>query len=293
MLASHSNKQMHHLLHRYVGAAAVSLIVCVIIVWWVAGEEWSTIFPTSKTDSPTIHSATGQLNPVETISVAREEIKSESRLSDTTKISSQANSFQAALELEDYATAVSEYDYLYTSSGVDESDVYRQKIINHASSLIQNRETQKAIELLQTYLAFFYNDVDALFTLGRAYRNETRWFEAIQTFQQSERYAYQATNIRVIRGQLNYAIGFYVQELKEQQKSDEVIELFQYLTQSQPETPRYFIGLANAYSDQRRYGEAIDSLRYIQNNFEVGVEARSMIKKLTQLQASWLNISKP
>ncbi len=292
MLTSHSDYRVHNLLRYYIGAVIVSLIASVIIIWWVTEKEFSVSSPAAESNSSLAQVNLEQFNSSAVVSVDGEESDDHISSSSAIVTATRADSFESALESEDYATAINEFEFLYVGSGVDENEIYRQKIINHASVNIQNRKTQKAIDLLERYLAVFYNDVDALFTIGRAYRNEARWFEAIQAFQQAERYAYRATNIRVIRGQLNYAIGFYVQELKEQQKSDEVIALFQYLTQSQPETPRYFIGLANAYSDQRRYGEAVDSLRYVENNYEVGAEARTMIKKLTQLQSSWLNVDK-
>jgi len=293
MLASHSDLRYHRLFRYYFGAVVVLLTVCVTSVWLFSEKELSTTFASPESYSPLAPSVPSQLNSGATTFVTDKERNDIATISSTTTTVMQAGSFTSALESEDYVTAITEYEHLYASRGIDESDVYRQMIINHASAHIQNRETQKAIDLLRAYLAVFYSDVDALFTVGRAYRNDARWFEAIQAFQDAERYAYQATNIRVIRGQVNYAIGFYMQELKQQQKSDEVIELFQYLTASQPETPRYFIGLANAYSAQRRYGEAIDSLRYIQNDYEEGAEARSMIQKLTQLRTSWLNVDKP
>ncbi len=294
MLISTPDRWTNGLTPRYVFAIAIATLASIVITWWIAvSKPWYGFTITQPSTSTQTSSADGidTFFATDTSADAVESI--EFSLPRTNQKPGNKTIFESTLKSGDYETAVAEYDYLYMVGDIDSSEHHRQAIINHASAMIQNRETPEAIDLLEIYLALFYNDVDALFTLGRAYRNEAQWFKAIQAFQLAERYAYRATNIRVIRGQLNYAIGFYVQELKQQNKSNEVIELFRYLTQSQPETARYFIGLANAYSDQRRYGEAIDSLRYVQNNFEVGAEARTMMQKLTQLQASWLNVNKP
>ena len=187
--------------------------------------------------------------------------------------------FRKALASSDYESAVAKYDRLYTEHGIEHSDVFRQILINHASSLIQDRDTASAIKLLRTYLAVFYNDMDVLFTLGRAYRDDGQLLPAFEAFQAAYRNAYGATVRGVIMVQQYDVIARYVQQLKEQNKLEEVIQLYLRLSKSQPYVPGYYIALARAYAEAQRYSDAIRTLRYVQADIDVGPQATRMIQE--------------
>ena len=187
--------------------------------------------------------------------------------------------FLNALVSGEFETAVAQYDRIYTDHGIERSDAFRQILINHASSLIQDRDTASAIKLLQTYLAIFYNDMDVLFTLGRAYRDDGQLLPAFEAFQAAHRNADGSTIRGIIRVQQYDVIALYVRQLKEQNKPDEVIQLYRRLSESQPYVPGYYIALARAYAEAQRYSDAIQTLRNVQADIDVGPHATRMIQE--------------
>jgi tetratricopeptide (TPR) repeat protein len=190
--------------------------------------------------------------------------------------------FLNALVSGEFEAAVAQYDRIYTGHGIERSDAFRQILINHASSLIQDGDTASAIELLQTYLTIFYDDMDVLFTLGRAYRNDGQLLLAFEAFQAAHRNADGSTVRGIISVQQNDVIARYVQQLIEQNKRGEVIQLYRRLSEAQPYVPGYYIALARAYAAAQRYGEAVQTLRIVQTDAEVGNEARQMIQEYLQ-----------
>lgn len=192
------------------------------------------------------------------------------------------NAFHALLTARDYESVIDTYDQIYTDSSIDVSAKYRNLLLNHASDLIQGNDLSLPIALLNQYLAIYYKDVDALILLGQAYREAELKFEAIQSLQQAYQYEHRTSLSELILSLANTVLGEYVQELKEADEQQNIIDVYRWLTQSQPDVSGYFIGLAKAYTAQQRYGKAADALRYVQYDIKVGQQARSLLKELAE-----------
>jgi tetratricopeptide (TPR) repeat protein len=193
--------------------------------------------------------------------------------------------FHLLLSSDDYESLIDIYDRIYVDSSISESAPYRDLILERASELIQGGNPDKASDLLNQYLSIFYADVDALIILGRAYRNQRLRLNAVEAFQKAHQYEHRRAVRQLIINQENNIIGELVQDLKEQNQNASIIDLYENLTQVQPEVPGYFIGLANAYAAEHRYDEAIRSLRYIQSDIKEGPQAHALIDKFTGLKA--------
>jgi len=181
---------------------------------------------------------------------------------------------------QEYESAIDAYDRIYTSSSTELSADYRELLVDHASDLIQDNTPGRATVLLNLYLAIFYTDVDALILLGRAYRDTGSKFDAIKSFQSAYQHEHRTAVSGLILGQENTLIGEYVQQLKENNDQQGLVELYQWLTQSQPNVSGYYIGLAGAYTAQGRHDEARQTLRYVQYDLKVGLQARSLLREL-------------
>ena len=179
-----------------------------------------------------------------------------------------------------YQAAVTEYVEAYALSTVEENTAHRDLLIAHASDLINDQKSDRAIELLRNYMIIFYADVDALVMLGRAYRNEGLGRDAVMAFQQAYRNEHRPGVARHILVQQNNEIGKLVQELKEQNDYDAITDLYEQLTQSQPDVSGYFIALAKAHVAQHHLAEAMRSLAYVQHDARVGPQARAMMAEL-------------
>lgn len=192
------------------------------------------------------------------------------------------HTFRTLLDAQDYEAAVNRYDQIYTDSSIAVSSHYRELILDHASDLIQDDYAVQAISLLNQYLAIYYSDVSALIMLGQAYRETGSKFEAIQSLQQAYQHEHRTGLSELILGNANTVLGEYIQELKETDNQQTILEVYQWLTQAQPDVSGYFIGLAKAYAAQHRYQEAADALRYVQYDVKVGQQARSLLQELAE-----------
>lgn len=193
--------------------------------------------------------------------------------------------FDRLLATGDYQAAIDLYDGIYVNSTESRSAEYRSMILEHASRLIQNGSPAGASDLLNRYVSIYYTDVEALIVLGRSYRDQQRKFDAIKAFQQAFQSEHRLAVRELIINQENNIIGELVQELRERNQLASVTDLYENLTQLQPDVPGYFIGLANAYAAQNRFIEAIQALRYVQGDVDQGPRARALIDTYSALQA--------
>lgn len=199
-----------------------------------------------------------------------------------TRETNSLDAFQAMLAAGEYERAVDAYDHTYTGASAEVSSRYRRLLLDHASHLIQDDVPERAIEMLNQYLSIFYTDVDALVFLGRAYRDVGLRLDAIRSLQRAYRHEHRTAVSTLILSQENTLIGEYVQELHENNDQQKLVELYQWLTQSQPGVSGYYIGLADAYAAQSRAAEAVQVLRYVQYDLDVGPQARAMLRELTE-----------
>jgi tetratricopeptide (TPR) repeat protein len=182
------------------------------------------------------------------------------------------NEFEAAVEI---------YDRIYTEHDLEFSERYRELLLDHASHLNQDGQLAAATDLLAAYLSLYHADVEALILQARVYRNDGEHLLAIRSLQQAGFNEHRHGVARLIQNQANIVIGAYAQGLRDRNDKQAVTELYQWLTRSQPTVAGYHIGLARAYADQQRFGEAVNALRYVQHDAALGDKARTLMDRYT------------
>ena len=131
--------------------------------------------------------------------------------------------------------------------------------------------------MLETYLSVYYTDVQALILQARVFRNDRDYPSAIGSLRQARIHEHRQGVARLIQNQANVVVGEYAQRLRDDNDRQAVIDLYQWLTQTQPDISGYHIGLARAYADEHRFGEAVGALRYVQHDAAVGDKARMLM----------------
>ena len=162
----------------------------------------------------------------------------------------------------------------------------RAALLEFASMLNQNKNYDLARMLLDKYLKIFYADVDALVLMSRVHRNLDSHRQAIQSLHQAHINEHRPAVAALIQTQANTVIGEYVQRLRSDNKQETVLDLYRWLTQSQPAVAGYRVALAKAYATQKRYIEAIKALHYVRNDYVVGKTARNLINVYYQAHAA-------
>ncbi len=187
---------------------------------------------------------------------------------------------QALLSAGESEAAVALYDRAYLTASASETESLRRALVDHASTLIQQRRLARSSALLSRYLALFYRDADAWFVLGQAYREAGLYRPAIEAFANAHLYEERAAVRRIVGLQLNWTISLYVQQLEEFRRPGDIVSLFSFLVLAQPDNPYHYLSLASAFRSVGRDSDALGHLAYVSQDASVGERAREMMDEI-------------
>jgi tetratricopeptide (TPR) repeat protein len=179
-----------------------------------------------------------------------------------------------------YDGAVDLYARAYSRDDVQATHQYREALLRQVSEFIQSGEYDNATALLDSYLAVFFRDTEALVYAGRAYRENRQYRPAIEAFLMAAQQDLHPDRLRMVNGQLNWTIGLYEQQLREQERYAEIVDLYTYLTHASPRNPHYFIALARAYVAVGRTSDALAALQFIAAEGDAGRQAQELIAEI-------------
>ena len=189
--------------------------------------------------------------------------------------------FSYLLKSGDYRTVLARFEEIYTTEDSITSLEYRKLLVDHAFHLIESKKPESAVALLEPFVTVFYNDTDALFTLGRAYRVLGNPQRAIQAYQQMF-LAEHRTDVReMIQQQLDRVIGIEIRALKKQKDYRTIASTYKNLLQLQPYHPPYVFGLVDALVAQQSWSAALGWLATIKHDYKYGKLART---KMTDIE---------
>lgn len=177
----------------------------------------------------------------------------------------------------DYEAAVERYALAFAADDPDIGDAYRDALLEHTSELIQDGRYDSATALLREYLAVFFRDTEAWIYAGRAYREQRAYRPAIEAFLTAAQQDQHPDLRRLVTGQLSLTVNFYVQQLNEAQRHEEIAELYAYLTQADPRNPHYFVALGRAYLAVGRVSDAMAALYHVAAEDEVADEVSRLV----------------
>lgn len=187
---------------------------------------------------------------------------------------------RALLDSGAYEQAIELYAAAYEGEDSQTSHQYREVILSQVSTFIQGGGYAAATALLDSYLAVFFRDTEALVYAGRAYRENRQYRPAIEAFLRAAQQDQHPDRLRMVNGQLSWTIGLYAQELRDENRHDDLVELYAYLTQAQPQNPHYFIALARAYMAVGRTSDALAALQFVAADEQAGGEAQELIAEI-------------
>ncbi len=185
-----------------------------------------------------------------------------------------------ALDVGDYEGAVERYAQAFESADPGVGDTYRDTLLEHASDLIQVGDYDSATALLDAYLAVFFRDTEAWVYAGRAYREKRAYRPAIEAFLMAAQQDLHPDLRRLVTGQLSLTVNFLVQQLLEEQRQEEIAELYAYLTQADPRNPHYFVALARAYLALGRRSDAMAALYHVAAEEAVADQVRHLVENI-------------
>lgn len=187
----------------------------------------------------------------------------------------------ALLQHNEFEAAVERYELLRNIQGDAEAVNTRRQILARASELITELQFALAEQLLQRFLVAAYRDVEASLLLAEVYLGQEDFSAAIDKFYEARGYAYRPLMLQRINGRIRSMVAEKSRSLKAANSHNELLTVYQHLTQLEPDYAPWFLGLAAAQLALNDLEAARRSLLLIAQDAEAGPQARAMLSELS------------
>ena len=184
------------------------------------------------------------------------------------------------LEKNDFQRTFEQFDILQEKANDTIAQQARNLIFSHARRLINTVDYRLARQLLNRYLLTDHRDVEARLLLAKIDLIEKDYLSAISTLYEAKGYAYRAETIDQVRKQIRSVVDNQTKLLQQDNNSIAILELYQHLTQLEPDYAPYFLRLAAAQFVLNDTNGARRSLNLIVQDADVGSQAQALLDKV-------------
>jgi clan AA aspartic protease (TIGR02281 family) len=157
----------------------------------------------------------------------------------------------------------------------------RNKILSHASQLIEESRFSPAEQLLQRFLVARFRDPEARMLLARVYLGEQNVDAAIDQLYEARGHAYRPIMLQRITSRIRSTVAERAASLQRNNDQNALLALYQQLTQLEPDYAPWFIGLAASQLALEDKDAARRSLLLVLQDPDVGAQAQVMLAELT------------
>lgn len=178
--------------------------------------------------------------------------------------------------------AVERYENAQLLSDAAAMQQARDDVLRLARQHIQAGDYEMATRSLQRFLLAAYRDVDASLLLADAYYRQQDYLGAIEQLYEARAYAFRPEMLTRITRRIRQVVDKQAGQFSNNQNSASLLQLFQKLTQLEPDYAPYFIELAIVQLALADSDGAQRSLALVVNDPDVGEQARLMLASLQQ-----------
>jgi clan AA aspartic protease (TIGR02281 family) len=197
----------------------------------------------------------------------------------------QVDDISSLLQRDEFEAAVARYETLqFQPDDMTAADA-RNKILSHVSQLIAESRFDLAEQLLLRFLVATFRDVEARMLLASVYLGELNFDAAIDELYEARGYAYRPIILQQITSRIRSAVAERAASLKSNNDQNELLALYQKLTQMEPDYAPWFIGLAVSQLALEDKDAARRSLLLVAQDPDVGAQAQVMLAELTAASA--------
>lgn len=194
----------------------------------------------------------------------------------------QGESMTQLLQRHAYPEAVARYDSLQTLADTAGMQQARTVILLHARQLLESRSFAAAAQLLQRFLVAAYRDAEARLLLAEAYYGQQDYREAIAQLYEARGAAYRPEMLARITRRIRLVVNEQAVLYRNNKDIGGLLDLFQDLTQREPDHAAWFVELAIAQLALDDPDAARRSLALVMYDPDVGEQAQAMLTKLQQ-----------
>jgi clan AA aspartic protease (TIGR02281 family) len=239
-----------------------------LVLGWTAHERWGAR-PVQQTESgfPTVISLQDSEQPVTAHGPdSVEPVDSVARL----------------LQDGAYAAAVERYESLQALADEVGMQQSREAILSYVQQRIQAQDFAAATQLLQGFLLASYRDADARLLLAEVYYGQQDYQAAIEQLYKARGDAFRPEMLTRITRRIRLVVNAQAEQFRKSEDTGALLDLFQNLTQQEPDYAAYFVELAIAQLALDDREAARRSLELVMYDAGVGEQAQAMLLTLQQ-----------
>ena len=265
------------------------LLSCAFLLGWVLSWMYyvtaTDVANSAPTDSITLP------YPSTTVSPSTSAESGESPLPKSDAATRTANSVSVLditldrLRKGEFEAVMAEYPDIQRELSESDAIAHRKIIIDHARALLESGQPVTARALLALYLQQEYRDVSALLLMAQIHQNAGDEMEAIEVLFQARSYAYTPKLIEQTDRTIRSAVKHYNAQLSARKDYIAQLNLYQRLTELEPEYTLHFIGLAETYLALGNAVDARKALELTQHDSSVSDRVNDIVRRIeTQME---------
>lgn len=250
-------------------------LVGVFILGWLSA--WAYLSQYSNINSPSVMQPES-LKPSESkVTLDQQPSTKDATVSTKKAPESEFDITQNLLIQGDYDAVMLQYTALQGRLGEAEFAGQRNLILDHVRSLGESGHHFKARMLLMLYLNVEFNDVEGLELLALINRRENHRLAEIEALYKAKSYAHTTEKLRQLSNTIRLAVNQYKANLNSQKDHIALLDLYQRLTELEPEYAAYYIGLAEAYLALGNKADARTALQLTLHEPAIASRANALI----------------
>lgn len=190
------------------------------------------------------------------------------------------DSFKRLLRDRFYYDAMSVYEEQVQRNSSNAA-VFKNILLEELNSLLKSRNNNDFSELVDSYLSFYYDDIDILLLLAKFNKSNGSYLEVVNVYLLAKTYAYTDVDQRKVDTHLNAFVEETDRYYTQQKDWLSLINLFSHIDTSGLMTSSHQYRQAIAHLRSGDEGFAIEQLNHLVNDSVVGESAAIALNSLT------------
>lgn len=162
----------------------------------------------------------------------------------------------------------------------------RSMFLTHAQHLGKQQAYARAVQLLQAYLEVDFRSIEVREHIADWLLRSGQYLPAIQMLYEARGYAHQTATLERLSATIHAQVHAYAQRLFDRHEYEQAKQLYESVSQLEPEYAAYFYHLGKALLGLEEYGRAQAALSLIAYDPQYGRRAQELLGSVAQQLAS-------
>jgi clan AA aspartic protease (TIGR02281 family) len=238
----------------------LALLGCAFTLGWIFSwmyyDTSTTIANSDSAGSTALPQTSNAASPSISPAHAEHVLRQPGKANQTITSASMFDVMLERLQRGEFEAVMAQYPGLHSTLSASDAVRHKRIIVDHARSLLESGQPVNAYALLSLYLKYEYRDISALLLMAEIHQDADNEMEAIEILFQARSYAYTPPLIEQADSAIRSAVKHYSAQLLGRKDYIAQLNLYERLTELEPEYTLHFIRLAETYL---ALGNAVDA----------------------------------